>query len=784
MRNPRDLMVPYRVPIMLVIVLGLGLYLRLWNIEHLFDAIHDYDPGVHALSGRFIADGYLPYRDFVSAHPPLYDLTLGVVFRIFGYDFLLVRYLSVALSGAAILLVYLLGSRLYDSRVGLIGAALFAVEPMMVYLGRRGVQEPLGILLVLVGTYLAARFIGSNRRLLLFGCGVAMGLAVSAKYVFIPVSVGVGAAVLAVSVPEVTWRLVKRVGSIRFWAEYGCLFAAMYALVFLLRLATPSYLPLPFIEPMHVAPGDIAVCLLVFVVPLLLLWRYWAPGFELLKTIRMLSDTIVQKRLWLFAAGCFVGFIVVTGYFLAVMPEEFVRQTFFLQANRPSNEFPSLVGIARVSGGVGGFLRMSLLAVLSLVPLCLLLLHKKPFSRSDCFLFVLLAVAILLSQGLSQMPRYYAPVLLLGLVGIASFSSVAASSSSTWYRVRMLGVFTVFILCVSLTVTLLGNYSAYDIGWSGKAGNRAIYDDTNEALAAAGAERVFSTNPIYQAMTTDYESSLRIDPFGLLWLARTPPEDLVLQLKAEGVDFVVFESWVRYWGPPLRTILEDLIQAVRSESSLAGLVEPGTDQMVEIYRLSGPAASLVNGDFRYWTSYQGVPYPLGWTPVLQTGLGDGASIGRGGLGTESWLQLTVYECGESGVTSSTHSGIVQKIAFPCQDILLEVMPDINTESLGETPLGPAVHFLDRQSGHSVVLGFSDELEDEEVSIADTGSSVVVRRPAPLHQWSEHRFNLMEYWGETGWPVPEEIDVLVVLSAHSDYPGYYTFHVARVETVEP
>ncbi len=68
-------------------ILGVGAYLRLWNIHHLFNAIHDYDEGVYSLGARFISQGYLPYQDFILAHPPLHSLTLASIYSVVGYDF-------------------------------------------------------------------------------------------------------------------------------------------------------------------------------------------------------------------------------------------------------------------------------------------------------------------------------------------------------------------------------------------------------------------------------------------------------------------------------------------------------------------------------------------------------------------------------------------------------------------------------------------------------------------------------------------------------------------------
>jgi len=115
--------------------------------------------------------------------------------------------------------------------------------------------------------------------------------------------------------------------------------------------------------------------------------------------------------------------------------------------------------------------------------------------------------------------------------------------------------------------------------------------------------------------------------------------------------------------------------------------------------------------------------------------------------------------------------------------MARVLPGVNTEALGATPLGPAIHFLDGE-GHSVILGFSDAIEEEQAAVCSDCGEVAVIQPAPLHRWSEHSIDVGKYWMEAGWEIPDELTVLVVLSAHSDYPGYYTFHVGSVTSDSP
>jgi len=758
---------------------ALGACLRLWGIDTLFNAIHDSDPGVHALAGRFIMEGYVPYRDFVQVHPPLYDFVLAAVYKVFGYEFLYGRYLSVCLSLVSLVLVYLLGRRLYSHRVGFFAALLFAVEPMMVYFGRRCVQEALGFLLVLIAAMLAVRYLERRRMPLLFWCGIFLGLAISAKYVFAPVAIAFFCALVVLSLDGDMWRSIGRIGSLRFWGAYAVVFAAVYALILFLRFVMHVPLPLPFIDPLYAIPRHIATCLLTFVVPLLVLWRWWIPGLRIGTWMRSLWKVIVQEKLWFLIVGGIVGFLAVTGYFWVTMPGEYLQQTVLWQTGRLDTEVPSIVGIARNAFIASSFARMSLLSIVLIVPLCLALLNRPSFSRSDCFLVVTIIVILISSQGFYHLARYYASALLLALIVLASFAPRVSDEASGAQRIGLLAVVSALALCVSLTLGLLNNYSGYDVASPIGTTERYLYDTTNSILEQEGAVKVFSTNPIYPALSATYESSLKFDSFAVVFLEGSSAEEIVDSMRQEGVDYVVVDIWARFWDGTFGERIQAMIQEVRRQGNLVALVQPDSAQWVEVYRLGPAPTTLVNGDFAFWGDYSGIRIPIGWNPVLIGGEGDAADIFPSGLDAEGGVRLIVYEDGltEPGAMS-THAGLTRRMAFPRTDVTVKVMPGVNTESLGATPLGPAIHFLDGE-GHSVILGFSDAIESEQVAVCGECGHVAVIQQAPLHRWSEHSINVAKYWLEAGWEIPEELTVLVVLSAHAETPGYYTSHVGYV-----
>jgi 4-amino-4-deoxy-L-arabinose transferase-like glycosyltransferase len=213
----------------LLLILAVGAYLRLWHIQHLFKWIYDYDEGAYSVGGRLISQGFLPYRDFPLVHPPSYDLLLAGIYKVFGYNFFYGRYLSVIIFLACVVLAYLIVKRLYNPVAGLLTAALFAFFPGFFLLWYRVVQEPLGILLVLLAVYLAADYIvdREHKNRLLFS-GLFLGLAVATKFTLVPAVIGfaLGIIILAMSGH---WRSWRSVPSGLFSLELGLLVAGIVA---------------------------------------------------------------------------------------------------------------------------------------------------------------------------------------------------------------------------------------------------------------------------------------------------------------------------------------------------------------------------------------------------------------------------------------------------------------------------------------------------------------------------------------------------------------------------
>lgn len=770
-------------------IMALAAYLRLWNIDHLFNVLHDYDEGAYSLGARFITQGYLPYQDFILVHPPLYDLVLAAFYKIFGYSFLSGRYLSIALSLICIVIIYLLGKKLSHPNAGIAAAALFAVSPDMVYFGRRPVQEMLGIFLILMAIYFAIDFIQNGKRNRAFLCGLLMGLAVATKFTFIPAVLAIMVAIALLTMGERFWKSVRNLGRPALWVMYVCFAAIAYSLVMILSWSFKLDVPLPFLDPMYWEVDSVAVTTLVFILPFILAIMLLERSLPFKRWWLGLIELRRNRGLWLLLGGVALGVLGTIGFFLVKTPGEFISQTILFQQNKPLAEFPSLVSLIRIAPSAPSFLEVAFLPTLFAIPIIFALLNKKNFSKSVFFLSATLITSLVFCQVFPALPRYYISIFPFLFLGIAQFApppgtiklTTRLRGLATRFKASLLAMLAVFLFFTGVTAVLLTNYTGYDVlGIGLPSEEEEVYQETISYLEGAGAKKIYSDNPILPALSPNLNSTLHFETFAMLWLEQKPPEELIRDVIDDGVDYVALTQWATQWGNPYKEDV-DLRQAVRRNGRLMRVIGPDSPCSIKIYLLGAEPQGVFNGDLTQWVTTDETSLPLGWRPVLLTGRGDEATIINTSIDGVKCLGLTIYEDGMREETrETTHAGVFQDILFPASKLRVQVFPTVNTGTTGRVVLGSGIHFVD-SNGHALIIGFSNEVDGEEVSQYGEGDRFLVVKNAPLNQWSEHTIDLSAYWAETGWWQPEEISVYLVVSTYYTEPGYYAFYVAQIET---
>lgn len=118
-------------------IIGLSVFLGLFRIGELMTFIGD--QGWFYLSARdMLVSGQIPFVGIASSHPwlhqgPLWTYLLAPFLWIFNFDPVSGAYLTLILGILSIIGIYIVGSKLFSKRVGLIASLLYATSPLAVY---------------------------------------------------------------------------------------------------------------------------------------------------------------------------------------------------------------------------------------------------------------------------------------------------------------------------------------------------------------------------------------------------------------------------------------------------------------------------------------------------------------------------------------------------------------------------------------------------------------------------------------------------------------------------
>ena len=155
--------------------------MRLWDLNGLgFNT----DEAVYSGQSAALA-GYEEFSKHFSiyrAHPLLMQSIISVLFAIFGVVDTIARIVPVAFGVATVLIVYLLGKMLFDSRSATIAALILAALPYHIIVSRQVLLDvPLSFFFTLTLFFLVRYIKNSGGSYLLFLVGASSGLCVLSK---------------------------------------------------------------------------------------------------------------------------------------------------------------------------------------------------------------------------------------------------------------------------------------------------------------------------------------------------------------------------------------------------------------------------------------------------------------------------------------------------------------------------------------------------------------------------------------------------------------------------
>lgn len=169
--------------VILIIIILAFVFIRLAFIHPTFS-----DETFYFNAGKYVLDGIVPYRDFFFAHPPLQPYVLAFVFKIFGVNFEIAKFISLLSASLCVLFVYSISKEL---SIGLnkksaflpsfLSSLVFLVTPAFIAFSTMGYGMWETALLVLLSIYILTKHNTSKKSE--FFAAIIFALAVFFRYV-------------------------------------------------------------------------------------------------------------------------------------------------------------------------------------------------------------------------------------------------------------------------------------------------------------------------------------------------------------------------------------------------------------------------------------------------------------------------------------------------------------------------------------------------------------------------------------------------------------------------
>jgi len=126
--------------LLLLLVFGLSLFLRLYNLSSGMTFIGD-QSWFYLSAREMLMTGKIPLVGITSSHTwlhqgPLWTYILSVALKLSNYSPLSGAYLTVIAGSFTCVLIYILGSKMFTKRIGIIASFLYAVSPLVIFFDR------------------------------------------------------------------------------------------------------------------------------------------------------------------------------------------------------------------------------------------------------------------------------------------------------------------------------------------------------------------------------------------------------------------------------------------------------------------------------------------------------------------------------------------------------------------------------------------------------------------------------------------------------------------------
>ncbi|MEO0205281.1 MAG: glycosyltransferase family 39 protein, partial [candidate division WOR-3 bacterium] len=154
--------------------------LNIINLKNL--SLIDWDEGAFALQAKYFASAGAQGKPFNFQTPPLYQIIIALLFKIFGEHDLILPLISIISSVVVMYFIYFLGKNLYNEIIGVFATLLFVSTEFFFFFSKSGLSDAIFLMFFAGALYFFYQSIETNRIIYYLYCCLFTLLACYTKY--------------------------------------------------------------------------------------------------------------------------------------------------------------------------------------------------------------------------------------------------------------------------------------------------------------------------------------------------------------------------------------------------------------------------------------------------------------------------------------------------------------------------------------------------------------------------------------------------------------------------
>ncbi len=162
------------------LIVVITILLNVVNLKNL--SLIDWDEGAFALQSKWLASAGSEGKPFNFQTPPLYQVIIASLFKIFGYRDWILPFISIICSAIAVCITFLLAKELYNETTGLFASILFISTEYFIFFSKSGLSDATFLLFFIASIYFFYQGIQKNQKMYYIYCGIFTLLACYTKY--------------------------------------------------------------------------------------------------------------------------------------------------------------------------------------------------------------------------------------------------------------------------------------------------------------------------------------------------------------------------------------------------------------------------------------------------------------------------------------------------------------------------------------------------------------------------------------------------------------------------